>query len=68
MRKLQWINPENFADRCAELFEIHGLKIPENIYKEIHAFMMGFNKCNNLTPPILRSQCERIRIDQEDSL
>lgn len=66
MRNQQWINPENFADRCGELFEIHGLEIPEDIYMAIHEFMMQFNKCNRLKPPSSRSKCERIRIEEEN--
>ena len=46
MRKPQWINPEHLADRCAEIFEIYGVEIPENIYMDIHKFIMDFNKIN----------------------
>lgn len=66
MRQPQWINPENFADRCAEIFEIHGLEITENIYKTIHSFALGHNLCHNLKPPAMRSACERARIHHED--
>lgn len=67
MRKPQWINPENFADKCAEIFEIYGLEMPDKIYESIHEFIMGFNSCNRVKPPAARSKCERIRILKEDN-
>lgn len=65
---LTWINPENIADLCQDLFAAHRMEMPDEIYGKIWDFVMKFNRENNLKQRSERDKYEYRRLQNEKEL
>lgn len=65
---LSWINPENIADLCQDLFRSHRMEMPDELYERIWEFVMQFNRANGLKQPSERAKYEYRRLQNEREL